>query len=136
MGILGRLFGRGVSKEKLIRNLARKRVQSDPTLADVDVDGIGSVLLMGLPEATIVCIVETYWIMKRQGNLSDEEILEAIEAHRSMLGEAGTMPSPLKLSSYIKYRLSLEHSHGAPISIKFVDEAIEEANSVFGPSVK
>ena len=48
-----------------------------------------------------------------------------------MFGDAGIMPSPLTLSTYIKYRLSLEHSHGIPISDEFVDEAIEEAKGFF-----
>ena len=68
---------------------------------------------MGLPEATIVSIVETYWMMEHQTKFSDKEILEAIERHRQILfPESGPMSSPLTLSNYIKYRLHIEHSHG------------------------
>lgn len=134
MRIFGKLFGKGMSKEKLIKSLVRKRIQDDPfaKVLGIDVDALSDLELMGLPEATIVTIVETYYMMKHQENLPDEEIFEVIEAHRSIMsGDTGTMPSPLMLSSYIKYRLSLEHSHGVPISSKFVDEAIEEAKRFF-----
>jgi hypothetical protein len=63
--------------------------------------------------------------------MSDQEIFEAIEAHRSMFDDKGIMPSPLTLSSYIKYRLEVEHSHGVPISSEFIDEAIDIASGVF-----
>jgi hypothetical protein len=134
MEIFGKLFGsKGMSKKDLIKNMVRKRVQNDPITKKlgIDVDALSDLELMGLPEATIVTIVETYCTMKRQANLPDEDIFEAIEAHRSMFGDTGTMPSSLTLPSYIKYRLGLEHSHGVPISTKFIDEAIEEAKKFF-----
>jgi hypothetical protein len=87
---------------------------------------------MGLPEATIVTIVESYCMMKDMTTKSDKEILESIERHRKILfPESGPMPSPLTLSNYIKYRLNIEHSHGVPISNKFIDDAIEAANKVY-----
>ncbi len=121
-----------MSKEVLIKNLLRKRIQNDPIAKMLgNVDDLSTVQLMSLPEATIVTIVETYYMMKRQSNSTDEGILEAVEEHRSMFGDKGTMPSPLTLSSYIKYRLNIEHSQGILINSKFVDEAIEEAIKCF-----
>jgi hypothetical protein len=131
-GIFGKLFGKGMSKEDLIKNLVRKRIQNDPIAKMLgNVDDLPDSVLMGLPEATIVTIVETYCVMKQQANLPDEVILEAIEAHRSTFGDTGTIPSLPTLSSYIKYRLSLEHPHGASISNTFVDKAIDEAKKFF-----
>ena len=95
-----------------------------------NINSLSESVLMGLPEATIVTIVETYWQLKGQG-VSEEEILEKIENHRASLGDSGTLPSQLTLSNYIKYRLKLEHSQGAPISSAFIDEAIQEANEAF-----
>jgi len=87
---------------------------------------------MGLPEGTIVSIVETFWVMKSQTNASDKEILEAIERHRKTLfPESDSVPSPLTLSNYIKHRLNVEHLHGVPISNKFVDECIRKANEAY-----
>jgi len=121
------------NKIKLIKNLAKKRFQNDPIAQAFSVveyiDGLPDTKLMGLPEATIVTIVETYWQLRDQG-LSDKEVLEAIENHRAIIG-AGTIPSPLTLSTYIKYRVGLEHSGIAPISETFIDEAIKEATAYY-----
>ena len=120
-----------LDKIELIRNLAKKRVQNDPIASMLgDIDSFSETILMGLPEATIVTIVETYWQLKNQG-LSDKEILEAIENHRASFGGVGTLPSQLTLSNYIKYRVRLEHSPSAPISDNFIDEAIKEATGAF-----
>lgn len=120
-----------LNKIELIKNLAKMRVQNDPIASMLgNIDSLSETMLMGLPEATIVTIVETYWQLRNQ-ELSDKEILEAIENHRASFGDAGTLPSQLTLSNYIKYRVRLEHSHGAPISDNFIDEAIQEATETF-----
>ena len=121
-----------INKFDLIRHLATKRVQNDPILSkSVDITTLPDNILIGLPEATIVTIVETYVQLKRQG-LRDKEIFEAIENHRASLGIAGTLPSQLNLPNYIKYRVRLEHSHGRAIGDNFIDEAIKEARKTFG----
>lgn len=123
--------GVSANKIELIRNLVKKRVQNDPIASMLgDIDSLSETMLMGLPEATIVTIVETYWQSKNQG-LSDKEILETIERHRASFGNSGTLPSQLTLSNYIKYRVGLEHSHGAPISDDFIEEAIKQATNAF-----
>jgi hypothetical protein len=129
---LSTLYG-GVNSDKigLIKNLAKKRVQNDPIASMLgDIDSLSETMLMGLPEATIVTIVETWAILRKQG-LRDKEILQRIEAHRASFGGYGDLPDPLTLQSYIKYRLDLEHGHGAPISEKFMDYAIEAAKKMF-----
>ena len=127
----GDLGAPSLNKIELIINLAKMRFQNDP-IAEVFsvveyIDSLPDTKLMGLPEATIVTIVETYWQLRNQG-LSDKEIFEAIENHRAIIG-TGTIPSPLTLSTYIKYRVGLEHSGIAPISETFIDEAIKEATA-------
>jgi hypothetical protein len=120
-----------LNKMELIRNLAKKRIHNDPNLSmPENVNSLSEYMLMGLPEATIVTIVETYWQLNNQG-LSEKEILETIENHRASFGDVGTLPSQLTLFNYIKYRLRLEHSHGAPISDNFIEEAIKEATEAF-----
>ena len=126
-------------KLALIRQLVKIRVQNDQLLKKKyegknvpKVDDFPEIILLGLPEGTIVSIVETFWMMKGQTNASDREILEAIERHRKTLfPESGPMPSPLTLSNYFKYRLIVEHSHGASISDKFIDDAIEVASKAY-----
>lgn len=128
MRFLKRLFGAGgPTKEDLIRDLAKERLRSDLAAqawgisADM-IDSLGTMELMGIPEATIVTIVETYALSLRSG-APESAILEHIENHRSQIG-SGTLPQPLNLDSYVRYRLDIEHSHGAPISAEFISEAI------------
>ena len=123
--------GANSDKIELIKNLVIKRVQNDPIASMLgDIDSLSETMLMGLPEATIVTIVETWAMLKKQG-VSEEEILQRIEAHRASFGDYGDLPKPLTLPSYIKYRLDLEHGHGATISEKFIDYAIEAAKQMF-----
>jgi hypothetical protein len=164
-------------KIKLIRKLLKKRIESNPKLnankpPDFDVNTFPETMLIGLPEATIVYIVESYWMLKNYSQMSDKAIFAVIDEHRNKISDekttlsfektyseswkryfkmsdsnmviiklldklnwnfknAGETPQNLTLTSYIKYRLSIEHSHGAPISNQFVNEAIEEATQLF-----
>lgn len=135
MGLLKKLFGGGSSKEDLIRNLAKKRVREDPMASQMGFDegmvnSLGTMQLLGLPEAAIVTIIETYALSLKSG-APEEAILNHIENHRSQIG-SGTLPSPLNLESYIKYRIEIEHSHGAPISKEFISEAIAVSRAHYG----
>jgi len=164
-------------KIKLIRKLLKKRIESNPKLnaskpPDFDVNTVPEIILIGFPEATIVYIVESYWILKNYSQMSDKAIFAVIDEHRNKIPDeetilsfeeayyeswkryfklsnfntkilklldklnwnfknAGGIPQALTLSNYIKYRLNIEHSHGAPISKQFVNEAIEEATQLF-----
>lgn len=126
-------------KFTLIKQLAKIRIQNDQILKkkyqgrDVpSLDDLPEIVLLGLPEGTIISIVESYWMMKAMTTKSDKEILEAIEHYRKTLfPESGRMPSPLTLSSYIKYRLNVEHSHGVPISNEFIEDCIKKANEAY-----
>jgi len=126
-------------KINLIRQLIKTRVQNDQLLKKKyegknvpEVCDFPEIVIMGSPEATIVTIVESYWMMKDMTTKSDKEILESIERHRKRIyPESGPMPSPLTLSNYIKYRLNIEHSHGFPISNEFIDECIKKANEAY-----
>ena len=133
MGFFSKLFGRR-TKEDLIRDLVKSRIKDDPKseifgVTPDTIDKLPQIMLMGLPEATIVTIAETYTLMKAQG-VPEDEILEAIEVHRSSIG-ANKMPSPLSLQNYVKYRVAIEHSDGSPINEKFIDSALTEALRFF-----
>lgn len=136
MGFWKSLFGGGrPGKNDLIRSLAKQRVRDDPMAAAMGfnehmVDSLGMMQLAGLPESTIITIVETFAMLKKHG-ASDQEIFQRIEAHRSSIG-SGEMPNPLNLESYIQYRVELEHSHGSPISEEFVSEATRVCREHYG----
>jgi len=107
--------------------LAKRRVKDDPIASVLgNIDDLSDTMILGLPEATIVYIVDTYQLLRKQRS-SENDALEAIENHRASLGDSGTLPSPLTLQNYIKYRLKIEHSGGAPISQDFINKAIKEA---------
>ncbi|MFZ3137346.1 MAG: hypothetical protein WA126_08155 [Thermodesulfovibrionales bacterium] len=136
MGLWKSLFGGvGYSKNDLIRSLAKQRVRDDPMANAMGfnehmIDSLGMIQLAGLPESTIVAIVETYAVLKKKG-VSDQEIFQRIEAHRSSV-VSGEMPKPLHLDSYILYRIRLEHSHGFPISEDYINEAIRISRIHYG----
>jgi hypothetical protein len=137
MGLFGKFFNHGkVDKNSLIRKLLRLRVRNDPmaTVAGFSeemADSLSEFQLSGLPEGTLVAIVETWSILRKRG-LEDREILSRIENHRSSLLPSGQMPSPPNLLNYIKYRIEIEHSDGAPISDQFIDQAISMARKAYG----
>lgn len=134
MGLLSKLFG-GVDKSALIKDLVHLRIRSDPMASAMGFDegmvnSLSTFQLAGLPEGTIVTIVET-WTKLRKYGAPDPDIFRRIEDHRSMAFPRGEMPSPLNLTSYIRYRLDIEHSQGAPLDDDFVESAIEIARKAY-----
>lgn len=136
MGFLNKIFGGGrPNKEALIKSLVKQRIKTDPLAESMGfsesmVDNLDSMQLMGLPEAAIATIVETYALSLKSG-APEAAILNHIENHRSQLG-SGSMPSPLNLDSYIKYRIEIEHEIGAPISEEFISSAIQATRAQYG----
>ena len=135
MGFLSNLFGFSKApqcspKIDIIKKYVKKKITGDPSapLIISDVDALPEEILMGLPEATLFWIVENYWLHKKQG-FGDKDTFQAIENHRSNLGEAGILPAPLNLENYVKYRVKLEHQEGSP-SDKLIEEAIKEISAM------
>lgn len=83
--------------------------------------------LIGLPEATIVTIVEMYSTFARAG-LKDQEIFDSIEAQRSMFG-VGSDQHPPALLSYVTYRIRLEHDSGRRITDNQIARAVSITQS-------
>lgn len=94
------------------------------------VDSQPDEIITGTPEGTITTIVETYTELSRHG-IPDAQIFQAIEEHRSHFFAQATMPSPLTLRSYIRYRVSFEHTESAPVSDESLDYSIQEARKFF-----
>jgi hypothetical protein len=134
MGLFGNLFGGGVDKNALIKDLVRLRVRNDPLAAQMgfnesDVERLSGFQLAGLPEATIATIVETWSTLKKRG-VAQAMIFAQIELHRSRIG-SGPLPNPVTLASYVQYRLEIEHSDGAPMDPLFIDAAVEVAKKAY-----
>jgi len=137
MGFLGKLFNRGgLDKSSLIRDLVRLRVRNDPMAAAMGfreemADSLSGLQLAGLPEGTLVAIVETWSILHKSG-MQDGEIFARIENHRSSMFPCGQMPTSPNLLNYIEYRIELEHSEGAPIGQQFIAQAVDIARKAYG----
>ena len=134
MGFLKRMFGMEDPKVRFIKDLVKERIIFDQAAERVGykapyVDDAPDGAVMGLPEASIAVIVESYVALKRQG-LSDESIFRRIEEHRSMNG-GGIIPGELNLKSYIKYRFPYDHPTGELPSDRFLELAIEKARKFF-----
>lgn len=135
MSIFSKLFG-GVDRGALTRELVRLRIRSDPTAAAMGfnesmADSISSLQLAGVPEASIVAIVQTYVSLNKRG-VPDAEIFRSIETHRSRLFPKGMMPAPLTLGTYVKYRVELEHPTATGLNDSFIEAAIERSRQAFG----
>jgi hypothetical protein len=122
---------RAMTKSELIRSLLRERLEILGIFEQFrrEFEATPYVVLMGVPEATIVVNVESYVAFKRQG-LDDSAIFARIEAHRATLGATGVLPSPLTLETYIEYRLKLDHPEGS-IPPGFVRRAIQRSLEFF-----
>lgn len=122
-------------KNALIKELILFRLRGDLVAKSMGfnertVDSLSELQLAGVPEATIVTIVET-WALLCKAGVRDAEIFSRIEEHRSRMFPRGEMPIPLNLTTYIKYRLKLEHSRGAPMQERFIESAIEIAREAY-----
>jgi hypothetical protein len=94
-----------------------------------DIDDLPIAMVMGLPEATVTTIVETWMELRRQGS-SDKDIFELIEIHRSVLFGDEKRSPPQNIAEYVKYRLSIEHPDAA-ISEPLFKHMVVEAMRFF-----
>lgn len=117
------------NESELTHHLIKKRVSKTPELNmdESTIDSLEGMMLAGMPESTIVAIVELYVRMK-EADISDKEIFQQFEQMRS---GSGKMPSPLNLNSYINYRLRLEHVDGIGLTNEFTTDAIKASYNYF-----
>lgn len=85
-------------KIKLIRKLLKKRIESNLKLnankpPDFDVNTFPETILIGLPEATLVYIVESYWMLKNYSQMLDNAIFSVIDEHRNKTPDEETILS-------------------------------------------
>ena len=128
MGILDKLFGSPQSQKlRLIRELARHRIQTDPAAeaAGMDssmVDSLTDNQLLMLPEASIATIAETYAGLVQQ-RMSPQVAISRIDDFRaaSFGGTKSTQTS--NIFDFIADRVRLEHKNGLPLDEIFIDTA-------------
>ena len=147
------MFGRdqNQSKIELVKKFAKKRLEKlmsnnsefefqSVTSGLSDIDNWDSSFLEGLPESTIITIVESYFEMKNRG-INNSKIFENIELHRESFDpfpNPNPMPSSPNLKNYIYYRLEFELPIDAGFNIgengitrDYIEQIIDEASINF-----
>jgi hypothetical protein len=115
----------------LTRTLVKERINSIPFLQVLgNVDELSDIQLMGLPEATIITIIQTYYELTNKG-ISEQEALKIIESHRSYIGYDDNRQRFLGLRTYIEYRLDIEHSSGLGMDPKYIEKVMIAAVKIF-----
>lgn len=135
MGWLRNLLGGGQTKEGLVRALAKRRLAGNAQAeafgaTPAAIDSLPTEILAGLPEATIVSIIEA-WHQGRQHGIPESQSYDLIEAHRSQVAE-GKMPERITLEGYVTYRVRLEHVDGAPLWDEHISHCVQESRAFFG----
>ncbi len=137
MGIVEKLFGSPQSKRlRLIRELARFRIQSDPAapVMGIDptlIDTLSDSQVMMLPEASIAVIVESYITLLRQG-MHGEAAIRAIDDHRATSFHGERSENTLNLYDYVIDRIRIEHTNGPTPDEGFIDTATLTCSKAFG----
>jgi hypothetical protein len=130
MGFFTRLMGVSAEKEQLMRRLLKARVARDPSARAMGqgpefADSVNSLVLMGLPEATIVTCVESWAQLRGQG-LSEPAIAQKIAAFRGGSSFGGGVVD------VIRARVLGEHGHSGFLPADHVDWCIKEARAAYG----
>jgi hypothetical protein len=132
--LLNRLLRGSVERAKLalIRDLVLERVKSDPLLVDVQeyhIDRMDLGELYGLPEATLLSIVEAY-VSQRYAGLDHYSALLAIEDYR---GQAGLVnfDHDTTLEEYTQRRIKVEHGDGS-MALHLVASGTRRALDMYG----
>lgn len=120
MGVLSSVLGLP-AKARLIRSLvvARGMAYSGSTDSGLQhrlilqVEALSMVELMGMPEATVLTIVETLADLTQRGVPVANAIFQ-IERHRSTTVRGPGVPEPHHPVSFIAYRVLLEHGANVP----------------------
>lgn len=134
MGILSSLLSTG-SKVALAREWAKERARRDlgPAAAEIVplVDSLPMAQVMGLPEYTVITIVETYADLTKR-KIPPGEILARIETHRSSIGHLHVrLPDRAELEVYVFSRVSAEHAD-AEIGQDWIDLLVARSRERFG----
>ncbi len=136
MSFFSNIFGPKRTKFDLIRNLIKERLREDPNAVAIGitpemVDQQPDDVVIGTPEGTVVTIIETYHALRDSGASLAEAVI-AIEQHRNQFMR-GRMPIAASLSTYINYRVQLEHADGPKLPPGSVARAIIEATKFYKP---
>lgn len=140
MALFDKLLGSNSEKIRLIRELTRFRIRTDPTaqLMSIDpnqVDSLTKSQLMMLPEASIATIVETYTQLTRRG-ASAQSALSQIDAHRASGFGSERSTQTSNLFDYVADRMRIENDQSVEMDQAFIDSAVFTSAKVFGMEIE
>ena len=110
MSILSKIFGKPKSTDHvvLIRNLVGREIKRENETFDCN--SITDEVLMGLPEATVITVINSYFDFKAQNpNLSEKEVFEKIMHERFFSNKLIAKILDDKLDLLQLINISLEH---------------------------
>ena len=135
MGLFARLLGRGVDKGVLAKQLFRLRYAHDPMLmargyTEAAVDRMPFIMVMGLPEGTLITLVEMWVALSKRG-LSNAQIAHTIDSRRG-----GPLPFPppdggWEIMTYVYGRLLVEHGSDCTIPQEWVLGGIAQCLEIY-----
>lgn len=100
------------------------------------IEDFDETILLGLPEATILTLVEQHMAGVEAGVREDVLIPGMLGARAALLAPLGTqLPSisaPYSLERCIEHCLHYEHAHGIQIDPRFVSLAVREVRAFYG----
>ena len=129
----------------LVRRLMRLRFQHCPNVAVFmdaigtsvdDLDDLDDMIVMGMPEASIMRIVEQYTTGREQG-APDEVLVPFLnQSHAIALSQEGqTLPElrpPYSLERYVGHFLEHIHPQGFKVSASFISIGVREVRAFYG----
>ncbi|HTQ30118.1 MAG TPA: hypothetical protein VMI53_02820 [Opitutaceae bacterium] len=125
----------------LIKRLIRLRCDHSLEAREVfatmgtNLEDFDDTIVLGMPEASIMSIVEQYLTGREFGATDDIAIPFLNQSHATLLSLAGlNLPEvtpPYSLERYLVHYLEHIHSHGVPVDPSFVPIAIREVKAFY-----
>jgi hypothetical protein len=130
-----------IERQRLVQQLVLHRCETDPEaqimamVTETDPSDLPAEILMALPEATVLRVVEQFYTMLDQGATEEFAIKTLNEMHAALLAAAGEdLPQigrAATLFQYVRHIVDALHGHGGPISDAFLIDAIQEIKSYY-----
>lgn len=123
----------------LVKRLFLERYENSmaSTGMDLDTEDISGdeLLAVGVPEATILSVVEQFLSMRDQGSTEEFAVMALNQIHSAALTGGGEVLTELQHAStlfqYVRHIVDTLHGHGEPISDHFLIGAIQEVKSYY-----
>ena len=129
-------------RQKLVKQMFLHRCESDADakmqamMIEEDISAIPAELLMqGMPEATVLSIVEQFYTLRDQGATDEFAVKTLNEMHASLLSMAGEdlpkLGHAATLYQYARHVTTVLHGHGLGYADEFLIDAIQQVKDFY-----